>query len=398
MQDIRGKVAVVGVGYSKISRDPHQSLGLDTVEACAAAVADAGLLTADIDGVSTAALQPFSNAGVQDGRDFVTPAYLVPELGLTDVSWTNDDPGKIGSSFLAAIDAVAAGECKYALVWRALSFPRGERYSGVDPGKAAGSLQFFVPYGYTDAGPPAYSHIYRRYMERYGATREHMASFVVNNRTNALINERGYWRNYRPEPLSREEYLNGRMIADPFCIHDCDLPVQGCAAYVLTSSERANAGPHNPAYIVSCGDGGDPASLYVGQGPLEAFQEFVSRVGKSLWESSGLGPRDVATANLYDGFSFVVYLYLEGLGFCKEGEGPEFVQGGRVSLKGELPLNTSGGNLGEGRLHGAAHITEAVLQAMGRAGPRQVKDAAITLAAVGIRSWGQAVLFSRDPP
>ena len=109
MQDIRGKVAVVGVGYSKISRDPHQSLGLDTVEACAAAVADAGLLTADIDGVSTAALQPFSNAGVQDGRDFVTPAYLVPELGLTDVSWTNDDPGKIGSSFLAAIDAVAAG-------------------------------------------------------------------------------------------------------------------------------------------------------------------------------------------------------------------------------------------------------------------------------------------------
>ena len=142
------------------------------------------------------------------------------------------------------------------------------------------------------------------------------------------------------------------------------------------------------------GDGSHPSTK---QGPLEEFQLFAGSIGKELWQSTGMGPDDIDTANLYDGFSFVVYLYLEALGFCGEGEAFEFVQGSRTSLKGPLPLNTSGGNLGEGRLHGAAHITEAVLQAQGRAGVRQVSDAHLTLATAGIRSWGQAFVFSHEP-
>ena len=393
MNNVRGKVAVVGVGYSRLSRDPQQTLGQDAVEACASAVADAGLKLEDIDGVSTAAKQPFANAGSQDGADMVTPGYLVSSLKLPNVGWANNDKGQIGSSFIAAAEAIAAGECTTALVWRALSFPRGERYSRVDPSAAAGEMQFWTPYGFSDAGPPYYSYLYRRYMERYGATREHMATFIANNRANALLNEKGYWYNERPEPLSREGYLNSRMISEPYCIHDCDLPIQGCAAYLLTTTDRAQAAPNNPAYLVGYGDGKHPRTT---QGPLEAFQLFTQSVAKELWESTGMGPGDIDTANVYDGFSFVVYLYLESLGFCGEGEAFEFVQGDYTTLRGGLPLNTSGGNLGEGRLHGAAHISEAILQAQGRAGARQIKDANLTLAASGIRSWGQAFIFSSE--
>ncbi len=181
-------------------------------------------------------------------------------------------------------------------------------------------------------------------------------------------------------------------------MHDADLPVQTCVAYVLTKADRAKAGPHT-AYVVGYGQGSGAAGLSQFGGALEPYQEVARSIGDSLWESTGLQPHDIDTVDLYDGFSPFVYLYLEGLGFCNEGEACRFIQDGRTNLGGELPLNTSGGSLGEGRVHGAAHISEAVLQAMGRAGARQVKDAYLTLSTVGFRhgGQGQAMVFSREP-
>jgi acetyl-CoA acetyltransferase len=229
-----------------------------------------------------------------------------------------------------------------------------------------------------------------------------MASFICNNRENALCNEKGYWFNYRPEHLGVEEYMNGRMVADPFCIHDCDVPVQGCAAYVMTTKEQAKGAPNNAAYVVGFSrftDGISEASRSSSLGPLETLQKISRGIGDSLWEETGLKPRDISTANLYDGFSYFVYLWLEGLGFCDEGEAFDYVQDGRVSISGELPLNTSGGNLGEGRMHGAPHITEAALQVMGRAGPRQIKDNTLSLYAIGMNQSGigRAAILSREP-
>lgn len=368
------------------------------MEACSNAVVDAGLPLSDIDGLSTSTVQPYANAGRVDGVDLVSPAYLAPALGLSDVSWSNDDPRLIGNSLVAAIHALVGGKCRYALVWRALSFPRGEEYGQVDPSKVSGRLQFFVPYGYTDTGASAYASVCRRYMELYGATREHMATLVVNSRRNALLNEKGYWYNHDPEPLTKEQYLSAQVVAEPLCVHDADLPVQACVAYVLTKADRAKAGPHT-AYVVGYGQGSGAAGLSQFGGALEPYQEVARSIGDSLWESTGLQPHDIDTVDLYDGFSPFVYLYLEGLGFCNEGEACRFIQDDRTDLGGELPLNTSGGSLGEGRVHGAAHISEAVLQAMGRAGARQVKDAYLTLSTVGFRhgGQGQAMVFSREP-
>ncbi len=399
MQDVRGKVAVIGVGYSKVSRNPQQSLGRDTVEACRNAIADAGLQVSDIDGVSTAPGQPHANAGTRDGVDLVTESFLIPSLGMPDVAWVNRDPLLVGSSFIDAVNAVAAGACRYALVWRSMSFPKGERYGQIDPGEAVGGAQFLYPYGHIGAGPPAHSLIYRRYMEKYGARREHMASFIVDNRRNALLNEKGYWYNERPEVLTKEDYLASRIVADPLCLYDCDVPIQGCAAWVLTSADRAKEAPNHPAYIAGYAQGvGGTAFQQIG-GALEEYQAVGKSIGNRLWEGTGLAPKDIATANVYDGYSYFVYVYLEALGFCKEGEAFEFMQDGRTALGGQLPLNTSGGNLGEGRLHGSPQISEAVLQAMGRAGKRQVKDAFFTLFVIGM-PWaglGTAMVFSREP-
>ena len=400
MQEISGKVAVIGVGYSKITRSPQQSMARDTVEACKNAVADAGLKVSDVDGLSTAAEQPFANAGHVEGVDLVPPGYLLTALGMDDVSFFHRDTGMIGTAFTAAANAVAAGVCKYALVWRALSFPRDERYGRVDPEEAAGPSQFLNPYGHTGTGAPGHAQLYRRYMEKYGAKREHLATFISNNRSNALLNERGYWRNYKPEPLSVEQYMHAPMISDPFCLHDCDLPVQGCAAWLLTSAERAKDAPHAPAYLAGYaqgGLGGMPALRADGQ--LEEYQAVSASLAQRLWRDTGFSPKDITSVNLYDGFSIFLYVYLEALGFCKEGEAFEFIQDGRVSLSGALPVNTSGGNLGEGRMHGAPHITEAVLQAAGRAGPRQVRKTGLTLSCIGMPRFGllHAMLFSPEP-
>ena len=154
MNKLRGKVAVTGVGYSRLSRNSQQTLGEDTVDACLKAVEDAGLTLTQVDGLSTAPRQPFANAGSRDGVDMVTPRYLASALGLNNIDWYNNDGGQIGSSLIAAIEAVAARECTSVLVWRGLSFPRNQRYSFVDPATARNEMQFWVPYGFTDAGAP----------------------------------------------------------------------------------------------------------------------------------------------------------------------------------------------------------------------------------------------------
>lgn len=395
MQGVRGKVAAVGVGYAIPTRNPEHSLGADTISACAKAIADAGLTIDDIDGVSSYPDQPYGNAGNLDGVDLVTPNWLTAAMGLKNVAWSHRDNIFVGSSFIQAINAVAAGSTKCCLVWRSLTFPKGQRYGQTDPGQATGPSQWEYPYGYTGPGPASRAVMYRRYMEKYGATREHMATHIVNNRNNALLNEKGYWYNHRPEVITVDDYLNSRMVSDPFCLYDCDIPVHGCAAWILTTADRAKEAPNGAAYVVGTAQGVSVRDVTLG--PLEVDQAGVARVSKRLWERTGLSPKDIDTANLYDGFSVYVYINLEGYGFCKEGEAFEWIQDGRIELGGELPFNTSGGNSGEGRLHGATHISEAILQAMHRAGPRQVKDATLTLSGIGVPGASQAVIYSHEP-
>jgi acetyl-CoA acetyltransferase len=389
------KTAVVGTGFSEVSRRAAVGVGSLAAEACRRAIAEAGLRVRDIDGIATYPNPSRVGAGNTDGVDFVDVGYIARALDLKQLRWhCSVTQGTVTAALIQAVNAVAAGACDYALVWRAMHNP--PNFHNVLPAtRAPGASQFNAPYGLS--GPAPFALPYARYLAKYGATREHLATFVVNNRRNATLNPEAI---FRDQPISREDYLNSRMIAEPLSLLDCDMYVDGCGAVVVTTAERARDLRLPPAYVAGYAQnmGYDHAPVM----KLESGYENGRRFAKTLWESSGLRPEDVDHANVYDGYSYFIYVWLEYLGFCKEGEAFAFIQDGRIELGGPFPLNTSSGNLGMGRLHGTPHLIEAVRQIMGCCGPRQVKDPAVTLAVVGTPfpmpgASAGGLVFTREP-
>jgi acetyl-CoA acetyltransferase len=218
-----------------------------------------------------------------------------------------------------------------------------------------------------------------------------MATFAIHQRRYGLMNENSYWTQNHPEPLTREEYLAGRMICSPLSINDCDIPVQGSAAWLVTSSERAGVLRHRPAYVIGHAVLAAPNRTLVST--LEESEDNAAELGRRLWSSSGITPNSVDIANVYDGFLSITPIWFEGLGFCGKGEFLDFIQDGRIDADGEIPM-TSGGNNGCGRLHGSPLITDSIQQLQGRAGGRQVKDPEIAACIVGPTTDGQALVFS----
>jgi acetyl-CoA acetyltransferase len=236
---------------------------------------------------------------------------------------------------------------------------------------------------------------YQRYLHLSGGRREAMAALAVNQRRNANMNERAY---FRGTPMTEEDYLNSRFIAEPLCLFDCDIPIEGCAAFVLTSAERARDLKQLPAYIAACAQNtatARPANIsYI----LDDYMTCGATLAGRLWRDSGLGPHDMGAAQLYDGFSPSTYYWLEAAGFCPQGEAHAFIQDGRIAIEGELPVNTFGGSLSEGRLHGMGHLAEAALQVTGRAGPRQVAGCNACCAIDGSPLLrGSGVVFTSEP-
>lgn len=388
--------AFVGFGQSSVFRHDDVPLGELAVEACRAAVTDAGLELSQIDGVVCTPDIPFSiEGGVVDGVHYLSTDYVARSLGVTP-RWSSEVRGTLGNSAIEAIRGVEAGRCDYALLFRALHSPAG-RYGHTRVEQAVGSDQFTAPYG---VFPPASSAAlsWSRYQQKYNSgSREQMAAYVTQERHNGLMYEGGYWAQYRPTELSVDDYLNARIVATPVSIFDSDLPVQGAGAFIVTTAERAMDLPQRQAHVrgVSLADTA-PSYAYIRT--LEAQLEYGRSMAKGLWADSSLGPSDVKVADLYDGFSMITICWLESLGFCGEGEAFDFIQEGRIANDGVLPLNPSGGNLGCGRLHGVNHLMDAMLQVTGRSGSRQVANADIALAAIGpASSIAGLILLGQDP-
>jgi acetyl-CoA acetyltransferase len=390
---VRNRVAVVGVGYSDIERRSSRTVAALTRDALNAALADAGITAADVDGLATYPEIPVFGNAQQDGIDMVSCGLASRMLGIGPrLRWFCDAEPLIPMAFVEAVNAVAAGACNYAVVFRAMHNPdKGGGYNAFTHDVAPGKRQWTAPFG-VHRGYQFYGQSYRRYMDLYGARPEHMATLIVNNRVNAALNERAYFRN---QLLTPEDYVHSRLLTDAVRLLDCDLPVDGAAALVLTSAERAREHAH-PAYMAGYGMyAGEPRTL----GP--AFDELWD-CGRALsdaaWTSSGLSPRDVGSLQLYDGYSYFVYWWLEALGFCGRGEAWQFIQDGRIALAGEAPVNTFGGQLAEGRMHGIGHFAEAARQAMGTAGARQIKGGKAALVGCGPLGLGSAVfLFTPQP-
>jgi len=394
MWEFSDKVAVAGVGYSTLTRHSERPLARLAVEAVDAALSDAGLARADLDGIATSPAMPrYGGAkGTVEGIDVVTPWHLSELLGAQgQMLWTGSTNGMVTQAFIDAAMAIASGVCRHAVVYRALHVPAG-RYANFESDFAAGADQFTAPYGFS--GPASWAAtVLRRYFELYGYGREDLARYIVDNRANTQLNPNGYWRG---KPIGRQDYLDARMIADPMSILDCDIPVDGCAALLLTSTERARDLRQKPALLTGFAAGTHPARFGLPM-TLEDIRIGCEQVAERLWNSSGLEPRDMETAQIYDGFSPFVFLWLEGLGFSRKGDGLAFLREGHGSLDGLLPINTGGGALGEGRLHGMTQLAEAVIQVSDRGGERQVPGASRAVATIsnGLAK-ATGFVFSRD--
>jgi acetyl-CoA acetyltransferase len=390
----RGKTAIVGVGYSQLTRHSQKPLGLLTIDACRAALDDAGVAPEQIDGLTTYPELPALGAGSRDGEDIVSVMYLINHLRLAqDIRWyAQIEAGMIASPVIEAVNALIAGACNYALIWRALHQPRG-RYGAWTSNRAAGESQFMAPYGCTSIFQ-WHAMQWQRYMHKYGAKREHLATFVVNSRRNANLNPRAF---FYTTPMSHDDYMAARWIAEPLCLFDCDIPIEGCVALILTTAERARDLRNPPAYIAGYGQNTSRRGALFHYA-LDDYIACGQSLANKLWSSSGLGPKDMAAAELYDGFSPSTLYWLEAAGFCQEGEAHQFIQDGRIALEGELPVNTFGGSLSEGRLHGMGHIAEAVFQVTGRAEKRQIPNATAACAIDGSPMLrGSGIVVTKEP-
>jgi acetyl-CoA acetyltransferase len=303
----------------------------------------------------------------------------------------------IASPIIEAANALIAGACEYVLVWRALHRPTvrpgGGGPSRGGPPRAAGDAQFLAPYGAASI-VQTHAFAWQRYMYRYGATREALAALALNSRRNANRNPLAFF--FR-EPMTRDDYFSARWIAEPLCLFDCDVPVDGSVALIVTTAQRARDLPHPAAYIA--GYGQNTASrrtlLYY---TLDDYMVCGASLANKLWSSAGLGPHDMDAAQLYDGFNPSTVYWLEAAGFCAAGEGADFVRDGRIALEGELPVNTFGGSLSEGRMHGMGHIAEAVRQVTDRAEQRQIPGAAAVCAIDGSPMLrGSGIIVTRNP-
>jgi acetyl-CoA acetyltransferase len=392
MWESRCKVALSGVGFSKATRSAERPLAAHALEAVKAAVEDSGLELSDIDGLTTYPELPATGHAEVDGISIVSVNCMMAMLKLPNLAWhIQTGSVNIGGALQQAVNALLAGVCKYAVVWRAMHNPKGT-YQNLPGTYAQGALQFTAPYGFGGPGQ-GMAVAYTRYLERNNQKREKMVTLAVTQRKHGLKNPHSYFQ----VPLTPQDYFDSRMVAYPFCLYDCDIPVQGAVAVVLTSSERARDLKPRPAYLAGYGE--RLRFEVAGRiGSLASYMEGGRSSAELTWARSGFGPKDVDVAQIYDGFSASVLYGLESYGFCKEGEALDFIQDGRIELTGELPLNTFGGSLSTGRIHGLWHIIEGALQASGRAGERQVKD--VNVSFVGASApivTGTTFIFVKEP-
>ncbi|HEX4245199.1 MAG TPA: thiolase family protein [Acidimicrobiales bacterium] len=387
------KVAIVGYAQSPIQRHAEESLGVLAVDTARRAMADAGV--DQVDGFVTGSLFPTAGShALEDGVSVVTANWLAAHLGINPRYAAGFQGfGQIPGSVSMAVNAVASGAADYVLVHRALHNPRGS-YHANTMSEVRGSQQWIVPQGYF--GPLAMIALaYNEYVQRYGASREAMAAVLVEARKNGARIPWSYWRD---RPLSAEEYLGAPMINDPICRYDCDIPVDGVAAFIFTSAERARDLPNQPVYVSGYSTGAPVRPRLSLHWPLDDIMDIGTETARRLWESAGIGPVDVDLPQLYDGFSPFVYFWLEALGLCPVGEAHRFVLDGGIDSDrpGALPALSGGGALGNGRMHGVPQMLECYLQLSGRAAERQRQAATIGVACHSSPHYGGAVVYSAE--
>jgi acetyl-CoA acetyltransferase len=359
---------ISGIGQSAIGRRLGRSALDLTTESALAAIADAGLRSSDIDGLCT---YPGGDERATFGYGGPPPAAVQDALRL-NLNWfagSGELPGQL-SCLVSAAMAVSVGLCKHVLVYRTVteSTVQGARgRAAVLPtgGTASGVYYWSAPFGAVSAVNWV-ALLASRHCHEFGTTREQLGAVAVTQRGYAQRNPHAPLT----DPLTLEDYLSARIISTPLCLFDCDLPVDGSTAFVVSHRSFAGDRPNPAVFIEAVG------TAMRGRPSWDQYHDLTSMAAagaaEHLWQRSSLSVADVDAAQLYDGFSILVLIWLEALGFCGTGEGGSFAADGELGPTGRLPTNTAGGQLSAGRLHGLGHVFEACSQIRGQAGPRQL--------------------------
>ncbi len=383
---LRDRAAIAGVGCTELSKASGQTPLRLAIRAVLLAVEDAGLDLAEVDGLAC-----------HHANDSAQPFQVAEALGMS-VSWFHEEAGggsKAPVVVGSAAAAVATGLARNVVVYRALNGRSGMRMGSSGTGGRRGAMgdsAYQVPYGLV-APAQAYAMAARQHMVRHGTTEEHLGTIAVQQRANAGMNDHALMR----APITMDDYLASRWVVEPFRLLDCCLETDGACAVVVTSTEQARDLRHPVTAIsgwaAAIGDNGFSATR---DGDLTTSSAAL--VAPRLWAMAGLGPDDVDVAQLYDAFTYSVLVQLEDYGFCAKGDAGPFVASGATALGGRLPVNTHGGFLSEGYVHGINHIAEAVRQLRGTAGARQVPDCRVALSTAQpgyLTGMSSAVLLSR---
>jgi acetyl-CoA acetyltransferase len=366
-------VAITGVGYSELSRKGDPNPNSLALAAAKGALSDAGLQATDVDGIFEYKFGPES-PGAQD----MARLLGIPDLAAFADIMPSNPSGLAGA--LAGVMAVASGACETVLVFRCLTRAAGHQ-GGVasGPETVSGRDQFLTPYGYLGGILVLLALKKRRWMAEYGRPEEDFGRIAINARRWSALNPRAMLR----DELTMDDYLSSRMVAEPLRVLDCDYPVNGAVATVITTAERA-ADLRQPSVLV------DAMTYATGRGADWMFDtDFLYGAAvdcaNRLWQRSSLTLADVDVAQLYDGFTPVTVAWIEALGACGRGEFGDWVgDGSRLGPGGDFPLNTAGGQLAEGRLHGIGFLNEAVLQLRGQCADRQVPGAQVAVVTSGV--------------
>ena len=382
--------AIVGVGATDFSRDSGRSELTLAVEASLAAIADAGLSVPDIDGI------------VKCDMDFVAPNDLADALGLTGLSYwgeTGTGGGAPCAMVGQAIAAVLSGQASHVLVYRAINGRTGARYGqGDGQGDARGGNgtynEFFIPFGLSTPGQ-MWSLMARRHMIEFGTTEEHLGAIALTCRARANANPAAQMH---ARTMTLGDYLAAPFITTPLRLFDYCLETDGACAVIVTSTEQARD-LAQPLCVVRAVAQGAQAGMQPGVAFPTLMRESITTmpsaaVARRLYQRAGLGPADIDVAQFYDCFTITVLVQLEDYGFCPKGEGGPFAASGALGLDGPLPINTAGGHLSEGYIHGLNHIVEGVRQIRGTA-VTQLPGAEVCLVTSGLPIATSAMILTR---
>jgi acetyl-CoA acetyltransferase len=383
------EVYISGIGMSEVGvRLARSPLGL-TMDAIKEAVADAGLTLDQIDGVSTypgkmQIFMGFSPVGV----DEVIEACGLKTRWHTGAAEMTAQLGAIADAAAAVRSGLARHVICFRTVYEAAALARPEEFPPLERRKdVSGNSQWVSPFGAFSAACWT-AQFATRHMKRYGMTREQLAQVAINDHRNAALNPRAIVK----EPLTMDKYMEARMITTPFCLYDCDRFTDASTVVIVSAGDALDEVTATPIRIAASA------------GSVERYSwdqaEWASAypTGKALWENTDYSVNDLDTIQFYDGFAFQPITWLEGLGICEVGEGHKFIEGGtRIALDGELPMNTGGGQLGWGRLHGFGYAFESVVQLRGQGGARQIQgDPKLAVATSGGGPMAAALLLARD--